>query len=120
MQTLLVDYAFLFVGYLFTFVVPGMYLLETFFPVLPKRIKIPLSMLLSVMISTYTVYFVSLLLGFSRYSILVSFSFFVPWLVVNFSKMVRIFTGFIKLHPQAFFLSILIWSMICFTLRGGI
>lgn len=82
----IINITLLIIGYLFTFVIPGMYVVETFFEGIPSRFKLPLYMLLSVMISTYFVYFLSLILGFSRYSILVSASFFTPWLLLHFKK----------------------------------
>lgn len=70
----------LLLGFVFTFFIPGFVLIETFFPKVAKVQKQPLYMLLSVLVSTYIVYFISLLVGFSKFSILITFSLFLIWL----------------------------------------
>jgi len=82
----MIDYSLLIIGFFFTFFVPGFLIVETFFDTLPKIQRLPLYLLLSVLVSTYLVYFVSLIIGYSRYSILLSFLLFLPWLIVTGKK----------------------------------
>lgn len=86
MNLLVKDYFFLFIGFLFTFFVPGFLLIESFFENIPRIFKLPLYLLLSVLTSTYVVYLVSLLVGFTKSSILISFFLFIPWLIYYFGK----------------------------------
>ena len=65
-------------GFLFTFFIPGFSVVETLYKKIPLRIKIPLYFILSLLISTYLVYIVSLFTGFSRLSILYSSLLFLP------------------------------------------
>lgn len=114
------DITFLLVGYLFTFLIPGMYFIETYFPKLPKRFKIPIYLLLSVMISAYLVYFVSIIIGFSRYSILVSFSFFIPWIIINFKKSVKTLFRIVKKYLLPIIFSLLVFLIYFISLFPGI
>lgn len=66
----------LILGFVFTFFISGALLVESFIDYLPARIKFPLYFILSVIVSTCVVYLVSLILGFSRFSILLSFLLF--------------------------------------------
>ena len=63
----------------FSFFIPGFCLIETFLTELTFRIKLPLYLILSLLISTYLVYFASLLLGFSRATILLCCLLPLPW-----------------------------------------
>lgn len=75
------DHFLLALGFLFTFFLPGFLIIETFFAYLPKIQKLPLYFLLSVLVSTWSVYFLSFLLGYSRTTILIVFVPFLVWLV---------------------------------------
>ena len=116
-MTEIVDPILLVIGFLFTFLIPGLYIVETFFPQIPKRFKLPLYFILSVMIS---VYFVSLFIGFSRYSIIVLFSFFIPWIFINFTKTIKELFKTIKIHKYAFIFSILVYLIYLVSLYPGI
>jgi len=72
------DYLWLIYGFIFTFFIPGFLIVELFFTDFPGRIKIPLYFVLSLIVSTYWVYLVSLVLGFSRLSIIIASVFFIP------------------------------------------
>lgn len=91
----------LILGFAFTFFVSGSSLVELLFPKLPVRIKFPLYFILSLLISTYTVYIVSLLVGFSRYSILVSFFLFIPIFVYVLISIRATIKSYIKAHLTA-------------------
>jgi uncharacterized membrane protein len=86
------------IGFLFTFFISGSFVVELFFPKLPVRIKFPLYFILSLIISTYIVYLVSLLLGFSRYSIIVSFSLFVPLLIYVLKDITKTVGSYVRKH----------------------
>jgi uncharacterized membrane protein len=86
------------IGFLFTFFISGSFVVELFFPKLPVRIKFPLYFILSLIISTYIVYLVSLLLGFSRYSIIVSFSLFVPLLICVLRDITKTVGSYVRKH----------------------
>lgn len=120
MATSIINSTLLIVGYLFTFLIPGMYIVETFFDHLPNRFKLPLYMLLSVMVSTYLVYFVSLLLGFSRYSILVSFSFFIPWIVIHFKRNINIFLKLLSVNIYIVVTAVVVFLIYLIALFPGI
>lgn len=68
----------LFGGFIFTFFLIGFLVTESFFTHLKIWEKIPLYFLLSILLSTWTVYLLSLFLGFSQKTILLSFLLFLP------------------------------------------
>ena len=124
----LVDYSLLLLAFVFTFLIPGLYLIENFFPKLPSRIKIALCPLLSLIVSTYLVYFISLLIGFSRYSIILCFLAFFPWLVFYSRRKFRwgSFIGFLLKNRRQLILAVavafLFWLALfpaIFTRRGS-
>ena len=82
----MVEYFLLLIGFIFSFFLPGYLIVESFFKEIPKIFKLPLYFLLSVLVSTYLVYFLSLILGFSKISILVSFSLFFIWFLIYVFK----------------------------------
>ncbi len=63
----------LFVGLFFSMFFVGFIVVETFFPNIRVIFKYPLYILISVLISTWSVYFFSLLFGFSTKSIIFVF-----------------------------------------------
>lgn len=99
----------LLLGFFFTFFLPGFLVIEIFFKDLAKIEKIPLYFLLSVLLSTYLVYFVSLIIGFSLFSILLSFALFLPLLL--FLKKQRLKSPFPKKHQLALYISVLIFLL---------
>lgn len=115
-----IDYILLLLGFIFTFFVPGLYVVENFFPKLPIRIKFPLILLLSVILSSYLVYVISLLVGFSRYSILLSFAFFLPWLVTSGREIGLIFKKYFQNHKEALFLALFLFGLFFLSLYPAI
>lgn len=81
-----VNLILLVIGFIFTFFVPGFLIIETFFSELFFIQKLPLYLLISVLTSTYTIYIISLGIGFSRSSILFTFALSAIWLVVFLRK----------------------------------
>ncbi len=74
--------------------------------------KLPLQLLTSVMVSTYAVYVVSLGLGFSRISILLTILIFLVWLVIFLSgKKFKFNRNFLREHSTALFISLLIFFL---------
>ncbi len=80
---LLINFSLLVLGFIFSFFLPGFLIIESFFKDLPKIEKIPLYIILSLLVSTYLVYFLSLIFGFSRLTIVFSFLVFIPWLLAK-------------------------------------
>lgn len=101
-------------GFLFTFFVPGFVAIEVFFKELPSLVKLPLYLLTSVLISTYAVYIVSLLIGFSKRSILITFSLSAVLfilLVIKRKNILAQFSDNIKKLFLPLFISIIIFIM---------
>lgn len=69
-MTSLTDILLLLSGFLFSFLVPGFLVIETFFKSLPKIQKLPLYMVLSVEIFTTSVYLAGLVLGLNRLTVI--------------------------------------------------
>ncbi|MGB7001034.1 MAG: hypothetical protein WBE22_03330 [Halobacteriota archaeon] len=67
-------YAALVSALIFTLFVPGYIVVEYYFKALNMQEKLLLYILLSVMISTHLVYFLSLAIGYSQHTILIAFS----------------------------------------------
>ncbi len=61
---------------------------------------------MSILISTYLIYFVSLWLGFSKFSILISFGLITIWFIIYFIKNKRIEINFPKEHRIGLILSL--------------
>lgn len=93
MNYILIDYTYLFLGLIYTTLLPGFVFVEYLLPKLAFWKKIPLYLVLSVIISTYFSYLTALIFGFSRilllFNILVVFLLFIPkWRSLNISKKV--------------------------------
>jgi hypothetical protein len=116
----LFDIMFLIFAYLFTFLIPGTYIVENFFEKIPSRFKLPLYLLLSVMVSTYIVFVTSMILGYSRYSIVVASSFFLPWYVFYFKKNTILLFRIIKENLLQFSLGLLVFGIYLTALYPGI
>lgn len=67
-------------GFAFTFFVPGFVLIEGFFSYLPRIQKLPLYMLTSILLSTWSIYLTSYIFGYSRQTIILTFAIFLPFL----------------------------------------
>jgi hypothetical protein len=76
----------LILGFLFTFFIPGICLIETFWKGLPQLHKIPLYILISLILSTHSVYVLSYLFGFGRETILLSFILYTVWFLILLIK----------------------------------
>lgn len=114
------DFILLVIGFIFTFLVPGICVLQFFFPALPARIKIPLVPILSVLVSTYFVYVVSLVMGYSRFSILVAFFFFIPFLSLVFREFWRDFILIRKTHYLGLLVAVFVFLIYLLALYPGI
>ena len=79
----------LLLGLLFTFFIPGFLVIETFYRKLDIVYKIPLYLLLSVLISTYSVYFAGQAFGYNRFTILLYFVPFAVWLLLLKGEIIR-------------------------------
>jgi len=75
------NFLMLLLGFGFTLFVPGFVVVETFFRDLPGRVKLPLVVVLSVLVSTGTVFGAALLLGLNKGTILLVFAGYYLWLV---------------------------------------
>jgi len=101
-------------GFLFAFFLTGFLFTEACFSYLEPYIKIPLYILLSVLLSTWTVYLTSLLFGFSQKSIFLSFFLFLP-LIFLCPK-----PSFPKKHWPAFLSAFLIFLLFYLALYPAI
>ena len=73
-------------GFLFTFFVPGYVLIEGFYSYLPRIQKLPLYMLVSVLLSTWSIFLTSYIFGYSRLTIILTFALFLPglfWVILR-------------------------------------
>lgn len=107
-------------AYLFTFLIPGVYVVENFFEKLPSRFKLPLYILLSIMVSTYSVFLISVVLGYSRYSILVASSFFLPWSIYFFKRNVLEIFKVITENLTQFLIGLFVFCIYLLALYPGI
>lgn len=105
-------------GFLFTFFIPGFLVVEVFLKKLTPAEKIPLYLLLSLLLSTYLVYLVSLLIGFSLFSILFSFSLFLPLARLVKKKNLQ-FLPF-KQHRGALLVALIIFALFLIALYPAI
>jgi uncharacterized membrane protein len=105
----MLDYLLLILGFLFTFFLPGYLIIETFFKEIPKIYQLPLYFLLSIIVSTYLVYFLSLIFGFSRFSILFSLFLFFLWFLFYLFKNKRINLNLQREHDLGIFLSLFVF-----------
>jgi hypothetical protein len=76
-------------GFSYLFFIPGWLVIETFFGKLKAILKFPLYFLLSIVISSYNVYFFSLALGFNRLSIILSAIPFFVWAAWRFYSFIK-------------------------------
>ncbi len=105
----MLDHFLLLLGFFFTFFLPGYLIVENFFPEIPKLYRLPLYFLLSILVSTYLVYFLSLILGFSRFSILLSIFLILLWFLIHLSKNKKISLNLLKEHRAGLFLSLFVF-----------
>jgi len=91
------DYLLIATGFVFTFFIPGFVVVETFFRNLSKLEKLPLYLAASSLISTWSVYLLALVFGYSKYSIILCFSVFAFWLWILFWQR-RLTWSFPKKH----------------------
>jgi len=105
----MLDYFLLILGFFFTFFLPGYLIIENFFPEIPRIYRLPLYFILSVLVSTYLVYFLSLILGFSKFSILLSISLILIWFLIHLFKNKRISLGLLKNHILGIILSFFVF-----------
>lgn len=75
-----------FLGYLFTFWVPGFILIEQFVPQWPKTLKLPSYLILSVLVSTHVLYLLSYVWGFSFNLIIVVMGVSLPWFIFRLQR----------------------------------
>ena len=75
-------YAALVSALIFTLFVPGYIIVEYYFKALNMQEKILLYILLSVMISTHLIYFLSLAIGYSQHTILIAFTILFAFLLL--------------------------------------
>ena len=99
----------LILGFFFTFFLPGYLIIENFFPEIPKIYRLPLYFLLSILVSTYLVYFLSLILGFSRLSILVSIFLIFLWFLIHLFRKKELSLNLLKEHNLGVFLSLFVF-----------
>lgn len=128
---MVINLLFLILGFIFTFFIPGFLIIETFFSEIPIIQKIPLHLLISVLVSTYAVYIISLVFGFSRSSILLTFLLFELWLIIflinkRFKRNKTILDtiehglGSLKSHVAALFSSMVIFALFLIALYPAI
>ena len=118
---MILDTSLLIIGLVFTLFVPGFLVIESFFDYLPKIQKIPLYFFLSILFSTYLVYFVSYLVGYSRLSIIFSFLLFAPLVPVVLwrRRETKPFLGD-KKYYKAIILSIILFFLFMISLYPAI
>lgn len=110
----------LILGFVFTFFISGALLVESFIDYLPARIKFPLYFILSVIVSTCVVYLVSLILGFSRFSILLSFLLFFFLFPSKFSRVIKTVKFYLRHHAISLGLGLFIFALFLISLYPGI
>lgn len=116
-----VDIPLLVLGFIFTFFIPGFLIIETFFPEIPVIQKLPLQLLTSVLVSTYSVYVAGLLLGFSRISILLTILIYAIWLIIFLiNKKVKGSFSYFRGHRVAIYLSLVIFTLFLIALYPAI
>lgn len=104
----------------FYFFISGALLVESFIDYLPARIKFPLYFILSVIVSTCVVYLVSLILGFSRFSILLSFLLFFFLFPSKFSRVIKTVKFYLRHHAISLGLGLFIFALFLISLYPGI
>jgi hypothetical protein len=84
----MIDFLFLILAYCLTYCLVGFVFIEVFYKNLPIRIKFPLYFVLSLILSTFIVYFSSLLFGLTEYTVKISL---IPFLFLSIPLMVKRF-----------------------------
>jgi len=107
-------------GFVFTFFISGALLVESFLNHLPARTKFPLYFILSVIVSTYAAYLVSLILGFSRFSILLSFLLFSFLFPSTFRRVIKTVKFYLRHHAISIGLGLFIFALFLISLYPGI
>lgn len=116
----MLDCFLLILGFFFTFFLTGFVFIENFFPELPLLLKLPSYFILSIIISTYLIYFLSLFLGFSRFSILIGFGLIFIWFLFYLIKTKKAPSIFPKEHKEALVLSFLVFLVYFISLYPAI
>ncbi len=106
------------VGFLFIFFIPGVLIIEAFFKKLEPLEKIPLYIILSVLFSTYVVYFVASLFKLNRFYVLFAMSIFLPLVFLIDIKKPKL--TFFKEHTFIWVVSILSLGIVFFALYPAI
>lgn len=112
--------ALLIAGILFSFFIPGFCVVETFFVYLPSHIKLALYPLLSIFLSTYSVYFLAIFLGFSKWVVLFVIFFYLIFFLFVFWKR---YTNFFIVLKDSYFViifAVLIFLIYFLSLYPGI
>lgn len=104
----MLNYIFLFLGFLFTFFIVGFCFIETFFSKVIFRIKFPLYFLTSVFVSTFIIYLFSLVFGLSRITVLIFFLIIMPLFIYLLPRRYCDFSTYIKNHFLGILLSFFI------------
>lgn len=92
----MLNYILLTFGFFACFFMVGFVFTEFFIPKLRFRLKVPLYFLLSVLISTYYIYLISLIFDFSRTTVTVSLFILVPLFISKFIKRKKEIVNYIK------------------------
>ncbi len=91
----MINYTFLVLGFLIAFFIIGFSFIELFFPKIAFRIKFPLYILSSIVVSTYVIYLLSFLFGLNRITITIVFAVFclisIPFFVKRKSEFIQYF-----------------------------
>lgn len=117
---LFIDYLLLATGFIFTFFIPGYLIVETFFGRLSKTVKLPLYLVLSVLVSTYTVYFLSLILGYSKFTIILSFLVFAFWFLYKITRTKYLHIIYPKKHRSGLVISFFFFVIFIISLYPAI
>src|SRR3972149_9065591 len=123
MDYLSIDFILLVLGFVFTFYIPGFLIIETFFAELLLVQKLPLYLLISVLVSTYSVYIGSLVFGFSKETILFTFLMFQIWLSIFLTSRkfkIKSSLAVLKDHVAGLFLSLIIFTVFLIALYPAI
>ena len=110
----------LILGLIFTFFIPGICIIETFWKDLPKLQKLPLYILVSLISSTYLVYILSLIFGFGRETILLSFILYALWSMLLILKRGTIPVSIPKEHLRHLSVSLIIFVLFLVALYPAI
>lgn len=115
----LTDILLLVSGFLFSFLIPGFLFIETFFRKIPRIQKIPLYMVLSLEISTISVYLAGLLFGLGRQTIVLVMLIFLVLLGLFLIKKRKV-NIFSKTSNMIIFSGVLVYFIFFFSLTNAI